>query len=131
MWRQSWRATARCCFFSPLASMASVRVLFERDSRRIGWGVALLLLGLLLLAVSAPLATFAGGAAAEMAAGGGQGVARALQALFRVLEALANFLPVPAALTAAGGVALGVLGWLGNTRLSVIFAGHERDYPAR
>src|SRR5205807_1388713 len=74
----------------PLASIASVRVAFERDERKLGWGAALVIVALLLLGISAPLAAFAGGAAAELAAGGTQGVGRALQGFFRVVGALAE-----------------------------------------
>jgi hypothetical protein len=115
----------------PLATIASVRVAFERDPRAMRWGIALLIVALVVLLMSAPLATFSGNAAGELAAAGGQGVARALQALFRLLELLATLLPVLALATAIGGAALAGFGWLGNTRLSVIFAGYERDYSAR
>ena len=115
----------------PLATIASVRVAFERDGRRIGWGVALLLLALALFAVSAPLAALAGEAATQMAAAGNQAVARALLSLFRVLEAAAGMLAPLAALFAAGGAALAAVGWLGGTKLVVTFAGYERDFPVR
>ena len=115
----------------PLAAIASVRVAFERDARRLGWGVTLFLIALLLLAISAPLAAFAGSAAGEMAAAGGQGVARALQGLFAFLEFAASLLPVLAALIAVGGIALGTFGWVGNTRLTLTLAGYERIYPVR
>ena len=81
----------------PLAAIASLRVAYERDARRLGWGVALLIVALLLFAVSGPLAELAGTASAEMAA----------------------------------GIALGVVGWLGNTTLVLDFAGSERVYPVR
>src|ERR1700716_902624 len=100
----------------PLASIASVRVAFERDERKLGWGAALVIVALLLLGISAPLAAFAGGAPAELAAGGTQGVGRALQEFFRVIEALANALPWLAMVVVLGGIALGVLGWLGSTK---------------
>jgi len=115
----------------PLSAIASVRVAFERDERKLRWAVGLVVIAALLFAVSAPVASFAGGAAAEMAGAGAQGVARALHALFQLLEAAANLLPIVAALAALGGAALGVFGWLGTTRLTVVFAGYEREYPAR
>ena len=115
----------------PLSAIASVRVAFERDEGKLRWAVGLVILAALLFAVSAPVASFAGGAAAEMAGAGAQGVARALRALFQLLEAAANLLPIVAALAALGGAALGVFGWLGTTRLSIAFAGYEREYPAR
>jgi hypothetical protein len=115
----------------PLAAIASVRVAFERDQRKLRWTVGLIVIALLLLAVSAPLGTFAGGAAAELAGAGAQGIGRMLHAVFVLLEALANLLPALAGLAALGGAALGVLGWLGTTRLTVAFAGYEREYGAR
>jgi len=115
----------------PLATIASVRVAFERDGRRVGWGIALLVAALVLFAVSAPLASLASDAAGQMAAAGGQAVARALFTLFRLLEAAAGLLPLLAALLAALGAMLGAFGWLGGTTLVVTFAGCERDYPVR
>jgi hypothetical protein len=115
----------------PLAAIASVHVAFERDSRQLGWGVALILVALLLLAIAAPLAVFAGAQAAEMAAAGSQGVAHALQSFFGLLEFAANLLPALAVLTAVGGIALAAFGWLGNTRLTLSFGGFERVFPAR
>jgi hypothetical protein len=114
----------------PLAALASVRVAFERNRRRIGWGVVLIVLALLMVAISAPLAAISGSAAAEVASGG-TGVAGALHGFFRFLEGLAKALPVLAALAGLGGAALAALGWLGGTSLTLIFAGGERIYPVR
>src|SRR3979490_643133 len=119
----------------PLASIASVRVAFERDERKLGWGAVLVIIALLLLGIPAPpaarVAAFAGGAAVELAAGGTQGVGRALQGLFRAIEALANALPLLAMVVVLGGIALGVLGWLGSTTRALTLAGVERVYPIR
>lgn len=114
----------------PLVSMASVRVAFERDPRRIGWGVVALLVALVLYAISAPLAAVADSAAADVA-GGASGVAAALHGLFRIVGAAARALPFIALLGALGGAALLALGWLGVTVLSFSFAGGEREYPVR
>src|SRR6185503_11861952 len=86
----------------PLAAIASLRVAYERDARRIGWGVALVLVALVVFAVSSPLAELSGAAAADMAAAGGQGVARALYALFRFFLTVANALPFLAFALALG-----------------------------
>lgn len=115
----------------PLRAIASVRVAFERDERKLRWGIGLLIVALIVFAVAAPLGSFAAGAAGELAGAGGQGVARLLQAFFSALQAGASMLPVVAALVAAGGMALGGLGWLGTTRLTLALAAHEREYPAR
>ncbi len=115
----------------PLAGVASLRVAYERDPRQLGWGVSLLIIALLVFAVSGPLGELAAGAAAEMAAAGGSGVAKALQGLFGFFGVLAGLLPLVALLAAAGGVALGVLGWLGRTTLVLDFAGSQRVYAVR
>jgi hypothetical protein len=113
----------------PLAGIASLRVAYQRDVRKLGWGISLVVIALLALAVAEPLASLAGGAAAEMAAAGGHGVARALHGLFRFFWSLANLLPFVAFACALGGIALGVLGWLGSTTLVLDLAGSERVYP--
>jgi hypothetical protein len=115
----------------PLAAIASLRVAYERDGRRLGWGVALLVVALVLFAVSGPLAGLAGEAATEMAAQGGQGMARALYGVFRFMLAVANALPFAGAAIALGGIALGVFGWLGSTTLVLDLAGSQRIYPVR
>jgi hypothetical protein len=115
----------------PLAAIASLRVAYERDVRKLGWGVTLVLIALMVLAVSGPLAELAGAAAAEMAAAGSHGVARALYALFRALWSLANALPYVAFAGALAGIALAVLGWMGSTTLVLDLAGSERSYAVR
>ena len=114
----------------PLTTVASVRVSFERDARRLGWGIALVLVALLLVAVSGPLATAAGAAAGELASGS-SGVAAALLTLSRIVEAVARILPGIAFAAALGGAALAVLGWLGSTTLSLTFAGGDREFRTR
>jgi hypothetical protein len=115
----------------PLAGIASLRVAYERDTRKLRWGVALLIIALIAFAISGPMAELASGAAAEMAAAGGHGVARALHALFRFLESVANTLPFVAFAGAVAGIALTVLGWVGSTTLVLDLAGSERVYPVR
>lgn len=117
----------------PLAAIAAVRVTFERSFRKIGWGAGLLLGALVLFALSAPLSTLAADAAGEMAPhlnpeAGGQGIAAALHAIFRALEALANLLPALAVALTLAGVAMAVLGWLGQTRLTVGVGSAERSF---
>ena len=115
----------------PLAGIASLRVGYERDPRKAGWGIALVLIALIVFAVSGPLAELAGAAAAEMAAAGSHGVAQALYGLFRFLWSVANALPFVALAAALGGIALAALGWLGRTTLVLDLAGSERLYPVR
>jgi sugar phosphate permease len=115
----------------PLAAIASLRVAYERDARKLGWGVSLLVIALIVFAISGPLASMAGGAAAEMAAAGASGVAKALHGLFRFLWSLANTLPYIALACALGGAALAVLGWMGATTLVIDLSGSERIYSVR
>lgn len=115
----------------PLGAIASLRVGYERDPRKLGWGVSLVIIALLVFAVSGPLAALAAGAAAEMAAAGGHGVAKALHGLFSFFGALAGLLPLLAFACAAGGIALAVLGWMGSTILVLDLAGSQRVYPVR
>lgn len=115
----------------PLAAIASVRVAFERDARRLGWGAALIVVALLLLAAASPLSSFASGAAAEMSAAGTQGVARGLLAFFRFLEAVASLLPALGLASALGGAAFATLGWMGETTLTLALPGAERVFAAR
>jgi len=115
----------------PLATITSVRVSYERSASLIGWCIALLVVAGLMYLASAPLAALAGSAAAELAAAGNHGVARALYGVFRVVEALANALPLGALVATLAGIAFGVFGWLGNTILTLTFAGAERVFPVR
>jgi hypothetical protein len=117
-----------------LANVGSVRVEFQRDRRRLGWGGAWLAIALVLLAASPILAALATAATQELAtqsAGTAGGVGGALVAFFRILERFAGLLPFLAALAALAGAALGVLGWLGSTTLTVTFSGGERVFPVR
>jgi hypothetical protein len=114
----------------PFARVTALRVAFERDARRIGWGVALVILALVLLAIAAPIGSLAHAAAQEMMASV-QGVARALYSLFRFIEGLAAVLPAIALGAALGGAALGVLGWRGSTTLTLVLGGGERAYAVR
>jgi hypothetical protein len=115
----------------PLAGMAAVRVAFERNMRHVGWGIALGVVALVLLAIAGPLGSFSAGAANEMASASSQGVPRALYGFFRIVEAVASALPVVALICVIAGSALGALGWRGTTSLMVSLPGSERTYEAR
>jgi hypothetical protein len=115
----------------PLAALVSVRVAFSRDSRKFGWGIALVVVALVLLALAGPLASFAAQAAGDMASGGSQGVARALYTLFHLVEGVASLMPAMALACALGGAALGVYGWRGTTILTLSAGGAERLYWVR
>jgi hypothetical protein len=114
----------------PFARVTALRVAFERDPRRIGWGIALVIVALLLLAIAAPIGNVAQSWAQDVSQSGA-GVARALYSLFRLVEALAAALPTLALLVALGGAALGVLGWHGSTTLTLVLGGGERAYSVR
>lgn len=114
----------------PLARIASLRVAYERDSRKIGWGVSLLVIALIVFAISGPLAEALAAAAADMAAAG-SGVARALHGLFRFFWSVANALPFVAFACLLGGIVLAVFGWLGRTMLVLDLAGSRRIYAVR
>lgn len=114
-----------------LAMLAAVRVAFARDSRKLGWGIAFVVVALLLLAIAGPLGSFAAQAANDMASGGQQGVARALYTLFRFVEGVASLMPAMALACALGGAALGVYGWRGTTVLTLSLCGAERVYWVR
>src|ERR687895_2802882 len=60
----------------PLAAVTAVSVAFRRDTRKLGWGIGLIVLALLLLAIAGPIGSFASGAAGEMQTAGAPGGAR-------------------------------------------------------
>jgi hypothetical protein len=114
----------------PIAAMTAVSVAFRRDARKLRWGIMLIVIALLLLAVSGPLDRFAADAATDMAKSE-QGVGKALYGFFRFLTALASSLPVAALACVIGGGALCALGWIGSTTLLVSLPGAERSYLVR
>jgi hypothetical protein len=114
----------------PLATVAAVRVEFLRDQRRIGWGIALIVLALLLFAIAGPLVSLAVLGAGDVASGT-SGVANALHTLFQILEAIGHALPWLGAVGLLGGGTLAAVGWLGSTTLTLTFAGGERSYLLR
>ena len=114
----------------PLSRVTAIKVSFQRDPRRLGWGIGCIIAALLLLALSAPLGSFAHAAAQEMAANA-QGVARALYSLLRFTEMLAALMPAIALAGAIGGAMLSVLGWRGSTTLTLSLGGSERAYSVR
>jgi hypothetical protein len=114
----------------PLARVSAISVSFERDRRRLGWGVALVIGALMLLALSGPLGSLAHGAAQEVAASGA-GVGRALYGFFRFMEMTAAVLPALSLACALAGAALAGFGWQGSTTFTLTLAGGERTYVSR
>ena len=113
----------------PLARLASVRVAFERDPRKLNWAVGLLLAALILAVASRPLQSLIAGAAAKL---GDPSRRDSLDAvLLGVFDALGSFagtLPGIAVALAAAAAALLVFFWLGVTVLTLAFAATERSY---
>jgi len=112
-----------------LSAIAAVRVGYERDLRRIGWGAGLALLAVFLFAVSGPLTSVAVEAAAEVS--GGNAVAQLLRATLHVLGALASLLPAAGVASLIGGGALAAFGWIGTTTLVLSLPGADRAYAVR
>jgi hypothetical protein len=112
-----------------LGAIAAVRVGYERNLRRIGGAVALVLLAVLLFVVSGPLSSVAVDAAAEVS--GGNAVAQVLRATLHVLGAIASLLPAVGVACLLGGGALGAFGWIGTTTLVLSLPGADRAYAVR
>ena len=114
----------------PLVHLASVRVAFERDARKLNWAVALLVVALILALVSRPLQDWMLGLAGKVATSGGrESLEAALFSIFTALGHLARLMFPFALLLAAGAVALLVFFWLGRTTLTLSFAAVERAFP--
>lgn len=115
----------------PLAHLASVRVAFERDPRKLNWAIGLLVLALAFAVVSGPLQSWMAGLAAKVPGGGRESLEAVLVAVFGALGQLARlFVPI-AWILAAGAAALLVFFWLGLTTLTLSFAAAERAFPVR
>lgn len=112
-----------------LRAIAAVGVAYQRDFARIGWGVALLFVALLLFLVAGPLSSAAAGAAADVT--GENDIARLLRATLHTLGALASMLPAAGVAALAGSVALGAFGWIGQTTLLLSLPAGERAYAVR
>jgi hypothetical protein len=110
----------------PLGGMTAVRVSFERHARKLGWGIALVAAALVMLAITGPLGTWASSGLVM----GPQSVP-VMNYVYRLLEALANLMPVAALACVIGGGALGAFGWLGSTTLLISLPGGERLYRVR
>ena len=117
----------------PLAQLASVRVAFERDPRKLNWAIALLVVALILALVSGPLQAGMLALGRQVATSSRPRIARCRTAA-RVFSALGRVGPAAgpvALLLAAGAVALLVFFWLGLTTLTLSFAATERVYAVR
>ena len=116
----------------PLSRLASVRVAFERDARKLNWAVALVVAALVLAAVSAPLHSWMAALAAKVGASGGRESLEAIMlASFSAIAHFARLLSPVALLLGALAVALLFLFWLGHTTLTLAFAATERACSVR
>lgn len=112
-----------------LAAVAAVSVGYARDSRRMGWGAALIVLALMLVLVSGPLAGLAAEAAAEV--NGGNAVAHLLRGTLLAMGGFASMLPAAGIGCLLGGAALAAFGWIGTTTLALSLPATERIYGVR
>lgn len=115
-----------------LGQIGLVRSAFRRSPRDIVVGTLLVLLGVLLLAVAAPLKTALAAQIASFQAAGADSAGAALTAsLLRGARHVAGFLPSAGLLVGALGVARAVVGVLGETTISVHAGGGELQYTRR
>jgi hypothetical protein len=112
-----------------LGAIAAVRVSYDRDVRRMVWGVVLVVLAILLFVVAGSLSGAAADAAAEVT--GNHSIARLLRGTLIVLGALASLLPAAGVACILGGGALVAFGWLGATTLVLSLPGADRAYAVR
>jgi hypothetical protein len=116
----------------PLAQLASVRVAFERDARKLNWAITLLAVAVVLAMTSGPLRAFMLDMASKVSAGAGrESLEAVLLASFNVLAQLARLLFPAALMLGAAAVALLILFWLGQTTLTLAFAATERVCSVR
>jgi len=112
-----------------LSAVAAVRVGFESDLRRIGWGAVLIVLALLLFLAAGPLSGLAVDAAAEIT--GKNAVAQLLRGTLHALGAMASLLPAAGVACLLGGDALVAFGWIGMTTVVLSLPATERAYSVR
>lgn len=110
----------------PYAHLASVRVAFERDARKLNWAIGLALAAAALAALARPAAGWFGGLAAKM--GDGSHLESVLLTVFNALVALARMLPTVAAALGAIAVVLAALFVIGRTTFTLAFAATERSF---
>lgn len=116
----------------PMHAVAGMRIAFARDERRIGWGTALVVIALILVAVSRPLAALAAAAENEVVAQArGHSIASAVISVFQSLQSFAHALPVVALALVLWAAALFALGWFGATTLTLTLGTVERVYAVR
>jgi len=109
----------------PYGHLASVRVAFERDPRKLNWAIGLAIAAIVLAAVSGPLQRWLAG----LVANPGEGMQReVLVTALNALMAFAGMLPKIALFLGAIAVALVALFVLGRTTFTLAFAATERAF---
>ena len=117
-----------------LDAISSVRIAFERNARRIGWGAGLCLVALIVFALAGPLRTLVAHGLAEVMAqiardgAPASPLAQFLEASLRALGVVAGAMPVAALALALWGTALVVTGWIGHTSLVLVLPSAEREF---
>jgi hypothetical protein len=119
-----------------LGQLASVRVAFEREPRKLRWALILGAIAVLIFWVARPLHGLAVSAAAEVAESirresASGGVPPLLLATFNALASFARALPKIGTVLVLWAGALGLLWLLGVTTLTLSFAAVERVFKAR
>jgi hypothetical protein len=115
----------------PLAHLASVRVAFGRDARKLNWAIGLSLAALVLAAMSGPLQAWMQALSGEVRKGGAGSLEAVLLASFGAIQHLARlFVPIALALF-AGAAALLFCFVLGQTALTLAVAATERAFLVR
>ena len=110
----------------PYAHLASVRVAFERDARKLNWAIGLGILAAALAALARPLAGWFGSLTTKI--GDASHLESVLQTVFGALTALARMLPTIAAGLGAIALLLAALFVLGRTTFTLAFAATERAF---
>ena len=110
----------------PYAHLASVRVAFERDPRKLRWAVGLGVLASVLWAIAGPLGRWFAGFASKMT--DGSQLEAVLLTVFNALVALARMLPLIALAIGALALALAAFFVIGRTTFTLAFAATERAF---
>jgi hypothetical protein len=111
----------------PYAHLASVRVAFERDARKLNRAIGLGIVAAILAALSGPMQGWFGSLATRTA-GDGSHLETVLLTVFSALVALARMLPKVAVVLIAIAVALAGVFALGRTTFTLAFAATERAF---
>jgi len=111
----------------PYAHLASVRVAFERDMRKLKWAIGLGVAAAVLAALSGPMQNVISKLIAH-AAGGGSQFEPVLIATLNAVGAFARLLPTIALVLGAIGIAFAVVFGVGRTNFTLAFAATERSF---